>query len=720
MSQPLKEPALPVLSRPPSRLALIRKVRAADDDCDERLLSAAYLFAERAHRGQKRASGKPYFWHLFGTATILADMKMDFATVAAALLHDVLEDTPSTVEQLRTAFGDEVTDIVRGVTKLSKLAKPLEHERQAENIRRFVMAISDDIRVLLVKLADRLHNMRTLEFIRSPQKRRQIATETLEIYAPLAERIGIFPIAQELDDLAFAELEPDIHDRIAAQLARLHEQEECIVEETIAVLKELMAKHRIKATVCGRQKHPYSIWCKMQSRKVGMERLTDIMAFRVIVANRRACYRALAVIHERFSCVPGFFKDYISTPKPNGYQSLHTAVIDKGGRVVEVQVRSEQMDKIAEYGVAAHWRYKQALPAIKDRRWLEEWRELTAEGNSPSNLLSHTKLHMYRDQVFCFTPKGRLVVLPKGAVVVDFAYAVHSEIGDRCAKARVNGVAVPVESELRNGDRVNIITSLNPCVTLQWESHVKTAKAELCIKRFIKGCRRVEFMEIGRGIAAQALRRLGGSFRGEFRDSIINGEIAASLNCRNAAEVLEKLGSGALAPQEFLRQFYPAEDAIRATNVVSLHRPLHPSQLAAQVQVIDGDGNKLSARPAACCLPIPGDKVIENRGILHSVNCHNRKAKKLSGNRVKWGGGDRCFPARIEVEIANNPGNLGYAAGLIGKNRSNIDDLRILERSAKTFRIAITLEVRDRVHLDGIIAALEANEAVRHLVRLHG
>lgn len=718
MSQPLKLPAATAPVRPPDRQTLIRKVRlAAAADFDEQLLTNAYLFAEKAHRTQKRASGKPYFWHLFGTALILAEMKMDCTTVTAALLHDVLEDTPTEVKDLEKNFGKKIADIVRGVTKLSKLAKPLEHERQAENLRRFVLAVSDDIRVVLVKLADRLHNMRTLQYISEAAKRRQIATETLEIYAPLAERLGIFPIAQELDDLAFAELEPEIHARIIAQLAQLHAADESIVRETVGLLKNLMAKNRLKATVKGRQKHPYSIWQKMQNRKVGMERLTDIMAFRVIVANRLTCYRVLGIIHDKFSCVPGFFKDYISMPKPNGYQSLHTAVIGGGGLVIEVQIRSRRMENLAEYGVAAHWRYKQSLPAIKDSRWLEEWQELTAEGDSPGGLLSGTKLHMYRDQVFCFTPKGRLVVLPKGAVVIDFAYAVHSEIGDRCAKARVNGMAVPIETELRNGDRVNVLTAADPCISPQWQNHVKTARAELGIRRFIKGCRKVEFVDIGRGIAARALQRLGVDAKGEFRDSLINAEIIAALRCKNVTEVLEKLGSGVLAVQEFLRQFYP--DSSDAPNVVALHRFKGQQPFAAPVEVIDGDGNKLVAKPAACCLPVPGDRVLENRGILHSPHCHLHKEKKLVGKGVKWARVEGYFPTRIEVEIANNPGNLGYVAGLIGKNDSNIDDLKIAERLAKTFRIVITLGVRDRPHLDKIIAALEASDVVHHLVRFY-
>ncbi len=693
---------------------MLKAVRVANRDCDDKLLTRAYEFAEKAHGSQLRASGKPYFWHLYGAARILADMRMDWVTVAAALLHDVLEDTPTTVRRLRRNFGDKITEIVKGVTKLSKLAMPPEHERQAENIRRFVMAVCDDIRVLLVKLADRLHNMRTLGFINSSQKRREIAEETLEIYAPLAERIGMFAVAQELDDLAFAELEPEMHQRIIFQLKELKKRDKAVVEETIASLKQLMAKYRLKATVKGRQKHPYSIWQKMQKRRVGMERITDIMAFRLVMTNRPACYRALGIIHNRFSCVPGFFRDYISTPKPNGYQSIHTAVIGKGGQVIEVQIRSERMNKIAEYGIAAHWRYKQGVPAVKDSRWLEEWQSLAAEGESPSNLLSHTRLHMYRDQVFCFTPKGRLVALPRGAVAIDFAYAVHSEIGDRCAKARINGVSAGVETELKNGDRVNILTSSGTCVSPEWLNHVKTARAVAFIRRFIKSRRKEEFIEIGRQIAEQAIKRFGGDE--EFRSSIITEKLAAEMRCKNGDEVLEKLGSGGLSPQEFLRHLYPPA-AAKGGNVVSIHRRQHAGESA--VEVMDAYGDKLVARPASCCLPIPGDKIIENRGVIHSTSCHGIKAKRIIGRSVEWRGDGKSFPARIEVEIANNPGNLGYAASLIGKNHSNIDDLNIFERGAKTFRIAVTLEVKDRSHLDRIIAALEASGMVYNSLRLH-
>ncbi|MDD9878808.1 MAG: RelA/SpoT family protein, partial [Magnetovibrio sp.] len=440
---------------------LVEKVRGYDPTASEDVLNRAYVFAMKAHGSQTRASGDPYFSHPLEVAGILTRYKLDADTIVTALLHDTIEDTDTALEDIETQFGPQVSRLVDGVTKLTRIEFQSDQAKQAENFRKFVLAMSEDIRVLLVKLADRLHNMRTLHFIKKPEKRRRIAMETMDIYAPLAERIGMQEMKQELEDLAFAELNPDARQSILKRLDFLRSRGEDLIGRVIDELSELMEANGVDAEISGREKTPYSIWKKMQKKDVGFEQLSDIMAFRVVVDTVEACYTALGAAHSAYPVVPSRFKDYLSTPKPNGYRSLHTSVFGPERHRIELQIRTREMHEVAEHGVAAHWNYKMGGPASEgpQYRWLRELLEILEHAAGPEEFLEHTKLEMFQDQVFCFTPRGDLINLPHGATPVDFAYAVHSEVGDRCVGAKINGRMMPLRTQLRNGDQVELITA---------------------------------------------------------------------------------------------------------------------------------------------------------------------------------------------------------------------------------------------------------------------
>ncbi|HRY27260.1 MAG TPA: RelA/SpoT family protein, partial [Geminicoccaceae bacterium] len=468
---------MPQEARPEQRRKVMRQyqlvelVKSYDPGVDEDLLNRAYVYAMRAHGAQLRASGDPYFHHPVEVAGILAGLKLDAASIATGLLHDTIEDTGATLPEIRRLFGDTIARLVDGVTKLNKIQLQSAQTAQAENFGKLLVAMSEDIRVLLVKLADRLHNMRTLHFIASPERRQRIASETMEIYAPLAERIGMDQLKAELEDLAFAELSPDARESVATRLKQLRRDDTDLVERIVARIKAHLAESGIEADVAGREKSSLSIWRKMQRKNVSFEQLSDIIAFRVLVDSVNECYAALGVIHAGYKMLPGRFKDYISTPKPNGYRSLHTTIIGPEQRKIELQIRTRQMHEVAELGVAAHWAYKQESRVTEGRqyRWIRELLEILEHAAEPEDFLENTKLAMFQDQVFCFTPRGDLIALPRGATPVDFAYAVHSEVGDHCVGAKVDGRMVQLRHTLENGDQVEIITSRNAWPTAAWE-----------------------------------------------------------------------------------------------------------------------------------------------------------------------------------------------------------------------------------------------------------
>ncbi|MGH7114986.1 MAG: RelA/SpoT family protein, partial [Stellaceae bacterium] len=490
---------------------LVELVRSYDPNADEDALNRAYVYSMKAHGAQLRASGDPYFSHPVEVAGILAQMKLDSASIVTGLLHDTVEDTVATLDDIERVFGPEIGRLVDGVTKLSRIELQSDQTKQAENFRKLVLAMSADIRVLLVKLADRLHNMQTLHFISSEEKRRRIARETMEIYAPLAERLGMHRMKDQLEDLAFAELYADVRSGILSRLDFLRDKGAVVVPRILAELERKLAEGGLKAAVSGREKSPYSIWRKMQRKNVAFEQLSDIMAFRVLVGDIGECYHALGLIHSAYHVVPGRFKDYISTPKPNNYRSLHTGIIGPEQQRIEAQIRTREMHEVAELGVAAHWSYKQDAGKTEGRQyqWLRELLDILDHASGPEEFLEHTKLEMFQDQVFAFTPKGDLIALPRGATAVDFAYAVHSEIGDRCVGAKINGRLTPLRTELANGDQVEVITSKAQTPSPTWERFVVTGKARARIRRFVRTQQRTQYLDLGKAIVQKAFRQEG-------------------------------------------------------------------------------------------------------------------------------------------------------------------------------------------------------------------
>ncbi|MCW0180852.1 MAG: bifunctional (p)ppGpp synthetase/guanosine-3',5'-bis(diphosphate) 3'-pyrophosphohydrolase, partial [Zavarzinia sp.] len=559
---------------------LVERVRAYDPQADENLLNRAYVFSMKAHGSQKRASGDPYFSHPLEVAGILTEMKLDSNTIVTALLHDTIEDTVATYEDIEKLFGSKVAQLVDGVTKLSKLERPAsESARQAENFRKLLVAMSNDIRVLLVKLADRLHNMRTLHFIKDPEKRKRIAVETMEIYAPLAERIGMQEMREELEDLSFAQINPDAREGIIARLDFLRAKGGTIIPKVSEQLRRTLAAAGIEASVQGREKRPYSIWRKMENKNISFEQLSDIMAFRIIVSDTTECYKTLGAIHAAYPMVHGRFKDYISTPKRNGYRSLHSTVIGPERQKIEVQIRTREMHEVAELGVAAHWRYKEtppgtapaALPASPtdgmQYRWLRELLEILEHASSPEEFLEHTKLEMFQGQVFCFTPKGDLIDLPKGATPLDFAYAVHTSVGHTCVGAKVNGRLQPLRTELQNGDQVEIVRSRAQTPSADWENIVVTGHARSAIRRFLRGQQRDQYLALGKEILAKAFQQGGHEASEKAFDAA-----AKALRHKSIDDLQVAVGQGLVTGRAVVEAIFPGEKLKDQGKVVPLAR----------------------------------------------------------------------------------------------------------------------------------------------------
>jgi len=707
---------------------LVERVKAYDPGADEDAINRAYVFSMKAHGAQTRASGDPYFSHPVEVAGILAAMKLDSASIVTGLLHDTVEDTVATLEEIEGRFGKEIGKLVDGVTKLSRLELQSDQTKQAENFRKLVLAMSEDIRVLLVKLADRLHNMRTLHFIKSADKRRRIAMETMEIYAPLAERIGMHEMKDELEDRAFAELQPDARESILHRLRFLRERGGVLVEEVIASVRSLLAENGVEAAVSGREKSPYSIWRKMQRKNVTFEQLADIMAFRVVVTGIEECYQALGVIHNRYPVVPGRFKDYISTPKPNGYRSLHTGVIGPANQRVEMQIRTRDMHEVNELGVAAHWTYKQDAGRTEgpEYRWLRELLDILEHAAGPEEFLEHTKLEMFQDQVFCFTPKGDLIALPRGATPVDFAYAVHSEVGDRCVGSKINGRIVPLRTQLQNGDQVDIITSKAQTPSPTWERFVVTGKARARIRRFVRTQQRDQYMEMGRSLLIRAFKAEGHDLHERALDPVLK-----SFNVSSVDDLFATVGEGLRSAREVLLAIHPQVADTKPAKVIPLRRAKAKGGKAGEGIPIRGLIPGMAVHYAGCCHPLPGDRIVgivtTGKGVtIHTIDCETLENFAETPERwvdVSWdaataeAGG---HTGRLFVVIQNEPGSLGNLTTIIGKNLGNISNLKITNRSTDFFEMLIDIEVQDVRHLTNIIAALRTNPAINSVERARG
>lgn len=683
---------------------LVDRVLSYDPQADEALLNRAYVFSVNAHGTQKRASGDPYFSHPIEVAGILTDLHLDDETIATAILHDTIEDTVATPEEIQRLFGEQVARMVDGVTKLSKIEAQTESERAAENLRKFLLAMSDDIRVLLVKLADRLHNMRTLHFIKKEDKRRRIARETMEIYAPLAERIGMYEFMKEMQTLAFQVLEPEAYESITKRLAALRTEGEDRIGKACDQLRQLLARNGIEAEVTGREKHPYSIWKKMSERHVSLEQLSDIMAFRAIVNTEEECYRALGAIHRKWPMVPGRFKDYISTPKRNGYRSLHTSVIQAENMRVEIQIRTHDMHAQAEFGLAAHWAYKaSAVRPDTQVRWIRDLIEILEHAESPEELLEHTRMAMYQDRIFAFTPAGELIQLPKGATPIDFAYAVHTTLGDQAVGAKINGRVVPLRTEIANGDQVAILRSKAQEPQPNWLNFAITGKARAAIRRHLRLREREESVALGRKLYDEIVQRLPVPVGPDAQR-----EALRRLKLPDEAALMEAVAHRKLSDAQVMEALMPgsAEGADVA---------LPPQQHAIS---ITGLTPGVAFTFAEDCRPVPGDRIVGIRRPgeaieVHAITCpHLADGDEEDWVDLAWGDKAEGGVARIAVTLKNEPGALGQIATILGQQKANILGLRMDNRDTTFHTNMIELEVRNAAHLMRLLAALRAADVV--------
>ena len=708
---------------------LVDSIRAYDPDADEDALNRAYVYAMQKHGAQKRASGDPYFSHPVEVAYKLTQYRLDTASIITALLHDTVEDTDATLDEIEQLFGKEIRGLVDGVTKLNRLEIKSESSKQAENFRKLVLAMAQDLRVLMVKLADRLHNMETLHHIPKAEKRQRIARETLEIYAALAERIGMRRMKEELQDLAFKELFPEARDSILKRLDFLRNQGKTQVERVEEILRELAIAGELKdVKIYGREKKPYSIWKKMESKGVAFEQLADIVGFRIITHSIGECYHMLGLIHEKYHTIPGHFKDYISTPKANGYQSIHTSVIGPQQQRIEVQIRTRDMQDVAEYGVAAHWGYKQgsdkASTEGKQYRWVRELLEIMEQSEGAEEFLEHTKLEMYHDQVFCFTPKGDIIALPRNSTPVDFAFAVHSGVGFTCVGAKINGRIVPLKHTIKNGDQVEIITAKTQTPSPSWERFVVTGKAKSEIRRYIRDQQRDEYVTLGKAILTKTFKQEGH----DISEKILEPALAV-FKKQNADDLYAEVGEGIVnRNQVFDAVFHTrkSEDAgvKNPFNLASLKKKSKKSLPMPIKGLIPG----MAIHYAGCCHPIPGDKIVgivaTGKGItIHTMDCDT--LDNFADTPEKWidvawdaSGQDETFVGRIKLSVSHETAALASIANVIAKDEGNISNLKITNRSTDFFEILIDVEVKNARHLAGIIASLKAKDVVQSVERV--
>lgn len=690
---------------------LIERVKEYDPDADEALLNRAYVYTVQKHGSQKRASGDPYFSHPVEVAGLMTDLKLDQDSIITALLHDTVEDTLATIEDIEANFGKDVARLVDGVTKLSKIEQMPENERAAENLRKFLLAMSEDIRVLLVKLGDRLHNMRTLHFIKKPEKRQRIARETMDIYAPLAERIGMYEYMREMQALAFEQLEPDACKTIAERLAQIREQDGGQVDAIALAIKQALAEAGLRVEVSGREKHPYSIWKKMAERHVSFEQVTDIFAFRIITESVEDCYRAMGILHTVWQFIPGRFKDYISTPKNNGYRSLHTSLIYENSMRVEVQIRTRDMHNRNEFGLAAHWAYKQADSPDGAVGWLRDLIEIVDASQDAEELLEHTRMAIYQDRIFAFTPKGALFQLPKGATPVDFAFAVHTDLGAETVGAKINGKHMPLRTVLNNGDVVEIIKGKEAEPQLSWLGFVVTGKARASIRRAVRLKERAEVAELGKKLFDEIALRVPAKIGKKA-----TREAAKRLEMEDVEDLMYAVGAAQIEDREVMEALVPGcttefeddtPDWAQREKAISI-RGLTP-----------GVGFKL----ATCCHPIPGDRIVGTRKAGEGVEVHAIDCLTLASGidsdwiDLQWGKRSQGAVGRLKVTLYDRPGTLAEMATIFAKNHVNVRSLRQTALDHPFTSYEIELEVQDLAHLTRMLSALRASDAVAHAER---
>ncbi len=674
---------------------------------------AAYNYGQRMHDGQFRKSGEPYFSHPVAVAEILAKQKLDDATIITALLHDTIEDTPASKAEVAELFSPQVADLVDGVTKLTNVQLSSVETKEAENARKLFMAIAKDIRVILVKLADRLHNMRTIGSMR-PEKQVQKARETMDLYAPLAGRMGMQSIREDLEDLAFQVLNPEARDSIRVRFENLRAASGDVVERITGDMRLELDKAEIAAHVYGRQKKPYSIWRKMQEKDLPFSRLSDIYGFRILCASDADCYRILGVIHQRWRAVPGRFKDYISQPKTNGYRSIHTTVSGRDGKRVEVQIRTFQMHEVAEAGVAAHWSYRDGVRSknpftVDPVKWITKLVSEVDEDDDEA-FLEAVKLEMFADQVFCFTPKGDVIKLPKGACPIDFAYAIHTRIGNSCVGVKVDGMRVPIWTTLRNGQSVEIITAEGQHPVSQWLDLVETGKAKTAIRRALREMDRGRHVTLGRDL----LRSAFDHYDKKMTDKLIE-TAAKKLRLESGEELLARLGSAEQSARETVRILFPD---------IKDDKNTHVDHQRAVIGL--NTGQSFTRRP--CCEPLPGERIV---GILtagsgvsvHAINCDSLERfeeKPELWVDLHWHDGKHAaiYPVTLQLTISNDAGVLGRVCTVVGEAGANISDLKFVDRKPDFYKIDISVDLSDVEHLVSVLSRLEAEPEVATITRL--
>ncbi len=692
---------------------LIELVRNYNPKTDKALIRKAYAYGAEMHEGQRRQSGEPYFTHPIAVAAILTEMQLDDATIVTALLHDTIEDTRSTYAEITKTFGKEIAELVDGVTKLTNLQLSSAQTKQAENFRKLFFAMSKDLRVILVKLADRLHNMRTIKSMR-PEKQVQKAHETMDIYAPLAGRMGMQWMRDELEDLSFRVLNPEGRNSILRRFITLQRETGDVIQQITRDIRKELDKAKIEADVYGRAKKPYSVWRKMQEKDQGFSRLSDIYGFRVITHGEADCYAVLGAIHQRWRAVPGRFKDYISQPKSNGYRSIHTTVSGRDGKRVEVQIRTREMHEVAEAGVAAHWAYRDGQRAenpfaVDPAQWIAALTERFDNAEDHDEFLEHVRMEMYSDQVFCFTPKGEVVKLPRGATPLDFAYAIHTRIGDSCVGAKVDAIRVPLWTRLKNGQSVEIITAEGQRPQATWIEIVATGRAKAAIRRSLREEDRQRFEKLGKELARVAFEHIG---RRATEKALTTA--AKHMGLANSGELLARLGAAEITARDVIRTLYPDLPEKQSGEIDSAH-------------AVVGLKGEQSFQRAPCCQPVPGERIVgitfRGKGVvIHAIDCPALEEYEHQPTRwidLRWHSGQHqpVYDVSLDLTISNDAGVLGRLCTQIGEQKANISDLRFVDRKPDFYRLIVDVELRDTEHLHAVMLALEADSDVAAIDR---
>ncbi len=691
------------------------------DENDQTLIYKALEFSNDAHKNQKRKSGEPFIIHPIEVAKILTTLKLDADSIAAGLLHDTIEDTTLKLNDIKTKFGNQIAELVEGLTKISNYSLKVNKQKLGENYRKLLLAATMDLRVILIKLADRLHNMRTLQYVKNDSKKINTSLETLEVYSPLAQRLGIKEWQDELDDLAFKNINPDARNSIIERLDYLNSKDSNVVDEIRYELKKTLLAEDINCKIIGRIKSPYSIWNKIQSKNISFEQLSDIMAFRIVTNSTRECYRCLGVIHRKFPYIQGRFKDFVSAPKSNGYRALHTSVLGPKNKKIEIQFRSNVMEQIADFGVASHWKYKDPKKIkekdTKEYKWMHDLLDLMNSSFSQDELLENSKLQVFQDNIYVFTPKGDVIELPKNATPIDFAYLIHSEVGEKCVAVKINEKMQPLKTQLKNGDQVEIITSDQSQPSPLWTRFAVTSKVKSQLRRFFRSKKRDEYIKFGKEILNSFFSKENIDFNNTTRKKIID-----VFQLSKIEDIYEMVGSGNATAISVLRKLYPE---------LKFKQPKNFKYEDKNTVKLKGLTAGMSYHLAGCCSPINGDNIvgIVTAGIgvsVHTVDCETLSSFSDSPERwlnISWANSNSMnigSNGRIKVVLKNKPGSLGKVTTIIAKNNGNISNINFSNRKIDFYEIVIDIEVRDVNHLNNIIAALRLVTEVSSLERIKG